>query len=802
MTTQMNQTILPEKMPILALRGLVLFPGMMLHFEVGRKKSMLALNRALHGNQTIFLVPQLDIRDDDPDTAHLSRIGIVATVRQVLKQTGDTCRVLVEGLYRGKIDHIDQYSPYIFGSVTETPDIKARDTVKNEALLRTVKMVFQEYLLVATQIPADVINTVKSCTQIGYLADYIASNILLDYPEKQQLLCELNESKRLQKLLVMLSKEIQLLAYEGEIVEKVKQQIDQNQKEYYLREQLRVITEELGDNDNPQNEAEELRMRVLSLHLPEEAEEKLLKECDRLFKMPPGSHEANVIRTYLDACFDLPWNKSSQISIDIAKAQKLLDRDHYGLTKVKERILELLAVKKLAPDQKGQILCLVGPPGVGKTSIAKSVAKAIGCKYVRIALGGVRDEADIRGHRRTYIGAMPGRIMDALKQAGTNNPLILLDEVDKLGKDSHGDPTSALLEVLDAEQNNTFHDHYIDLPFDLSHVLFVTTANDYSAIPAPLRDRMEVIELGSYTSEEKYQIAKGYLLPKQRHNAGLTAKQVQIKDDALRSIIDHYTKEAGVRTLERTIASVFRKAAKAVASGETKKIVVRAQNLEDYLGPKKYRTELLQKKDEVGVVTGLAWTSVGGETMPIEVAVMDGSGKIELTGSLGDVMKESAKAAISCVRCRVDQYHIAKDFYKSKDIHIHVPEGAVPKDGPSAGVGLVTALVSALTGIPVRADVAMTGEITLRGRVLPIGGLKEKSMAAYRQGIQTVIIPQDNLADLSEVDEVVKQCVTFVPVCEVDTVLKTALVPVTAAQETEPINPVIPQACKPVYAPQ
>ena len=565
---------------------------------------------------------------------------------------------------------------------------------------------------------------------------------------------------------------------EAEISNKVKEQIDENQREYYLREQMKAISEELGESDNPQDEAQEFKQKILELQLIPEVEEKLLKECDRLFKMPVGSHEANVVRNYLDTCLELPWNRMSNIHIDLKKAQRTLDKDHYGLSKVKDRIIELLAARKLSPEMKGQILCLVGPPGVGKTSIARSIAKAIGCQYVRVALGGVKDESDIRGHRKTYIGAMPGRIISAIKQANVRNPLILLDEIDKLGNDFRGDPTSALLEVLDAEQNSTFHDHYIDLPFDLSEVFFVTTANDYSAIPAPLLDRMDVITLSSYTHEEKFHIAKKHLIPKQMAKHGLTGQMVRFTEGAIHALIDGYTREAGVRNLERTIASVLRKCARKVVSGETKRLTIDEKKLEPLLGPKKYRKEEIGKKDEVGVVNGLAWTSVGGETMPIEVAVMEGNGKIELTGSLGDVMKESAKAAITCVRTRTEAYHIRPDFYKTCDIHIHVPEGAVPKDGPSAGIAMATAVVSALSGIPVRHEVAMTGEITLRGKVLPIGGLKEKSMAAYRNGVKTIIISQENQPDLAELDPVVTDSIRFISAETIDTVLEHALVPV------------------------
>lgn len=774
MNHEMNQEN-SRILPVLALRGLVLFPGMMLHFDVGRKKSILALKEAMDRDQTIFLVSQNDITMDDPPVDDLCEVGVVAIVRQVVRQTDEGIRILVEGLYRAKLESVVQEKPVLTAQIVPATEKKAPETARTEALMRSVKETFEQYLRLVPRMPPDVIIGVQACDEAGKLADFIASNVPMHLEQKQRLLCELSDYRRLDKLLVILINEIRVLAIELEISNKVQNQMDENQREYYLREQIKAIAEELGEGDNPQSEAEEFRNRVLELQLAPEVEDKLLKECDRLFKMPFGSHEANVTRNYLDICLELPWNTLDKINIDLNKAQRILDRDHYGLTKVKERIVDLLAVRKLAPEMKGQIICLVGPPGVGKTSIAKSVAKAIGSKYVRIALGGVRDESDIRGHRRTYIGAMPGRIMAAIKQAGTRNPLILLDEIDKLGSDFRGDPTSALLEVLDAEQNNSFHDHYIDLPFDLSEVLFITTANDYSAIPEPLRDRMDVITLSSYTHEEKFHIAKKHLVPKQLKKHGMTAKMFRITDEALHTIIECYTKEAGVRTLERTIASLMRKAAKTLVNGEAARVVVSDNKLEDMLGPKKFLHEKRNSTDQVGVVTGLAWTSVGGETMPIEAVVMEGTGKLELTGSLGDVMKESARLAVSCVRCRARQYHIDSLFYKNCDLHIHAPEGAVPKDGPSAGITMVTALVSALSNVPVRHEVAMTGEITLRGRVLPIGGLKEKSMAAHRDGIKTIIISKENMPDLAELDPVVKENIEFIPVETIDEVLKNAL---------------------------
>lgn len=776
----------PIIFPVVSLRGLVLFPKMMLHFDVGRKKSLLALNAAMQNGQSIFLAPQTDVREEEPMSDGLTTIGVVGTIKQILKQPGDGIRILVEGNYRARIVDVLQEHPFMMCELQTCIEPEPRKTAKVTALMRAVKDLFTEYEELVPKMAPDIALEIQTTDDPGYLADYITANILMEYQDKMDILCEPHPVRRLQKLLKILSREMDILKLENELSLRVKEQIDQNQREYFMREQIKAITEELGEGDSPQSEADEFREKILSLELPDNVREKLLKECDRLFKMPFGSHEANVVRNYLDICMGLPWNKTSRLSIDINKAKRILDRDHYGMDKVKERMLELLAVKKLAPDVKGQIVCLVGPPGVGKTSIAKSVARAMGCKYARIALGGVRDESDIRGHRRTYIGAMPGRIISAVNTAGTRNPLILLDEIDKLGADYKGDPTSALLEVLDGEQNNTFQDHYIDLPFDLSDVLFITTANDPSRIPGPLKDRMDVIELPSYTHEEKFQIAKRHLIPKQMKKHGLSAKTVKLADEALRQLIDGYTREAGVRNLERIIASLFRKAAKKLVAGEVKKVTVSVGQLEPLLGPQRYKEEAIHKKDEIGLVNGLAWTAVGGETMPIEVAIMEGTGKIELTGSLGDVMKESARTAISCVRTRARGLNIDPDFYKTKDIHIHVPEGAVPKDGPSAGIAMATAVVSALSQTPVNHQVAMTGEITLRGRVLPIGGLKEKTMAAYRHGIKTVIIPAENQPDLKEVDEAVKSSLQFVPVETLDMVLEWTLVPKregTAPQE-------------------
>ncbi len=765
-----------KKLPVLALRGLVIFPGMMLQFDVGRKKSVAALTAAMEQDQKILLVTQKDLTDHEPTGEQIYQMGVIAKIKQMISHGDGGVRIFAEGKQRAKILQVVQETPCLMAEYDVAKTRNVRPSYRSEAMIRHTQELFEEYVQNYRRIPPDIILGVIQQKDCGQLADYIASNIMLDYELKQEVLEELHPVRRLEKLDAFLQDEIQILAIENQINERAKEQMDQNQHDYFLREQMKAIAYELGEDDNPQEEAEEYRQKILALKLPKQQEEKLLKECDRLSKMPNGSHEGSGIRPYLDTCIELPWNTSSQEKIDLAKAKKILDRDHYGLDKVKDRILETLAVRKLAPENKGQIICLVGPPGVGKTSIARSIAEAIGRKYVRVSLGGVRDESDIMGHRKTYIGSMPGRIIAAVKQAGTNNPLILLDEIDKLGKDFRGDPSSALLEVLDAEQNSGFHDHYIDMPFDLSNVLFLTTANDQTAIPDPLFDRMDVIPLSSYTHEEKFHIATKHLIPKQLKKHGISPKMLRITPAAVHEVISGYTREAGVRTLERTIAAICRKSAKKIVEGETEKITVSPKNLEELLGPKKFKEEGLGKTDEIGLVNGLAWTSVGGETMPIEVAIMEGSGKLELTGSLGDVMKESAHIAISCIRTRASQYGIRHDFYSKYDIHVHVPEGAIPKDGPSAGIAMATAITSALCNVPVHHDLAMTGEITLRGRVLPIGGLKEKTMAAYRAGIKKVLIPADNAPDLADVDPAVKNAVTFRTVENVQEVLEEALV--------------------------
>lgn len=761
-------------MPVLPLRGLVIFPGMLIHFDVAREKSVNALYGAMGSDQRIFVVAQKDPAIDAPLKDDVFETGVVAKIVQLVKQPENMVRVVIEGQYRAEIKEYNADGEFISAIVEPVKYIKDKTTVMNLALVRSVRNVFEEYLKYMPKMPSDILYKSQNAKNADDFSDFIAANIQAGFESKQRILATKDVTERLEFILDFLTNEVYLLKIERELTDKARAKIDESQKEYMLREQLQIIKGELGE-DEPDDEIREYEEKIKELKLPEEVETTLLKECAKLDKTPFMSQEATVIRTYLDTCLELPWNVYSEDDIDLKRVAESLDKNHYGLKKVKERFLEYLAVKKNAPDMKGQIICLLGPPGVGKTSIAKSVAEAIGKKYARVALGGVRDEAEIRGHRRTYVGSMPGRIINAMKQAGTMNPLIVLDEIDKLASDYKGDPTSALLEVLDSEQNNTFTDHYIDLPFDLSDVMFVTTANDYSTIPAPLRDRMEVIELQSYTLVEKINIAKKYLIPKQLKNCGLNAKDFKFTPKAVEMIINNYTKEAGVRNLERTIASVMRKSVYKKLTEDIEKITISNKDLEELLGPAKYSDSEKSNKDEVGYVNGLAWTSVGGELLPIEIAVMQGTGKIELTGSLGDVMKESAKTAVTCIRSHADELNIDPMFYSTKDIHIHAPDGAVPKDGPSAGITMATALYSALSNKKVRHDVAMTGEITLRGKVLPIGGLNEKSMAAYKNGVKTVIIPKENSRDLAEIDEEVKNNVTFIPVSDIKEVLKIAV---------------------------
>ena len=771
-----NETTL-TRLPVLPLRGLTAFPNMIIHFDVGRMMSIRALEASMKNAQRLFLTAQRELKTDTPTADDLYQIGTVCVVRQILRLPGDNIRVLVEGRSRAVAHQFtvpEQEGDCIYAEVEELGDYVIGVTERRaQALVRTAQERFAEYAQNSSRISPDMEMTVAEGGEPGWLADYITQNLPVEVEAKQEILEELNVTRRLAMVIRLLGEETEILKIENEIQDELKTQMDKNQREYYLREQIKVIQSELGEQDTAA-EAESYRKRVLDLHLPQECEDKLIKEVDRFAKLGGSNAEQGVVRTYLDTVLELPWNKKSEERLDLAEAQSILDRDHYGLKKVKERIMEFLAVKTLAPGLKGQVLCLVGPPGVGKTSIAKSVAEAMGRTYARMSLGGVRDEADIRGHRKTYIGAMPGRIIDALRRAGTSNPLILLDEIDKMGNDFRGDPASAMLEVLDTEQNVAFRDHYIELPFDLSDVLFLTTANDLSTVPRPLLDRMEVIELSSYTEEEKRQIALHHLLPKQMKKHGLEKGQLVLSEKMLGKVIAGYTREAGVRRLEQLLAKLCRKAAKHVADGG-KRLTVSEKNIEELLGTAPYKDDVVSKRDEVGIVNGLAWTSVGGEMLEVEVAVVPGTGKIEVTGNLGNVMQESAKAAVTFVRSRATELSIDPMFYKDNDLHIHFPEAAVPKDGPSAGVTITTALVSALTEAPVRHDVAMTGEVTLRGRVLPIGGLREKTMAAYRAGIKTVVIPKDNEAELQDIAPVVREALHFVSAARMDTVMETAI---------------------------
>ena len=763
-------------MPVLALRGLTIFPNMLLHFDVGRGASIKALDEAMAEGLPIFLVAQRDLTVEEPGEKDLYTVGTVSNVKQILRLPGDNVRVMVEGSSRGRLVSMGKTTPFLQGEVEVLPAPEhTRNTPKTEALIRSTYELFERYAELSPRMTGDVLISVLSSEDPGYIADYIAQNIAMRASDKQAILEELQPVRRLTKLAHALSREVSVLELEQEVQSKVREQLSDNQRDYVLREQLKVLRQELGESEDGDSEQDEYRARIEKANLPEEVAKKAKKELSRLAKQPFGSAEATVIRNYLDVLLDLPWNKHTRERTDVAAARKVLDADHYGLQKVKERILEFLAVRQLAPELKGQVICLVGPPGVGKTSIAMSVARATGRKLTRISLGGVHDEAEIRGHRKTYVGAMPGRIIDGIRRAGSCNPLLLLDEIDKLASDIHGDPASALLEVLDGEQNGTFRDNFLEVPFDLSEVFFITTANTTNTIPRPLLDRMEVIELSSYTDEEKLQIAKEYLLPKERKRHGLKKSQLKLTDDAIRALITGYTRESGVRVLERRIGALCRKTAMKIVSGDVKQVSLTASDLEGFLGPKPYHPDRRETESLVGVVNGLAWTQVGGEMLQVEVNVVPGTGKVELTGNLGDVMKESAKAALSYIRSRAQRLGIEEDFYKTKDLHVHFPEGAVPKDGPSAGITITTAMVSALTNTPVRQNLAMTGEITLRGRVLPIGGLREKTMAALRNGMKTVLIPADNVSDLEEIDQTVRATLKFVPVEQVDQVLSVVL---------------------------
>lgn len=792
--TDYNVKIDDMEMPVVPLRGLVVFPKMALHFDVGRRRSVNAIKAAMKGKNRVFLVAQRDAGVDEPGIDDLYETGVICSIKQtVRKPDSDNMRVIVQGISRAHLFALTQTRPFLAGSLIPATEEEPQSSAELEAYARAVKDEFRLYASYISKIPSEVGVKLLSITDYGYLCDYICSNCFLDYYKKQSVLETLPVADRLSKLFFLLKTENETLQIESDIHEKVQENLERNQREYYLREEMRVISEALGDADDPVEEADEYRAKIEKLKCSDDIREKLLSECSKLMKMPQGSHEGTVVRNYLDKCLELPFSKFTKDNIDLKAAEKLLNKEHYGLEDVKKRILESLAVFKRNPDFSGQILCLAGPPGVGKTSVVKSLAKSMGRKYTRIALGGIHDEAEIRGHRRTYIGAMPGRIIDSVIKSGVMNPVILLDEIDKVGNDYKGDPASALLEALDPEQNFSFTDHYIDFPVDLSKVLFITTANDTSTIPAPLLDRMEIIELSSYTALEKFHIAKEHLIKKEMKKHELKAREFKITDDGIYSLIECYTLEAGVRGLEKSIASLCRKAAVALESG-AKSFKVSSKNIEEILGPAKFRQDKISDKDLVGTINGLAWTSAGGTLLPIEVSAVEGTGKIVLTGNLGDVMQESAKTAVSFVRANCERYGIDEEFYKTKDIHIHAPEAAVPKDGPSAGLAITTALVSELTGIPVKRDIAMTGEISLKGKALAIGGLKEKSMAAYKAGCSTVIIPADNEKDLSRISEEVKSAVTFKCVETFYEAANEALKFVAAKAQTTDIGKIIKKA--------
>ncbi|MDE6840577.1 MAG: endopeptidase La [Oscillospiraceae bacterium] len=762
--------------PVLALRGLTVFPQLMLHFDVGRAASIQALEEAMGENREIFLVTQRDLTVENPAQRDLYAIGTIADVKQILRLPENGVRVMVEGRSRGRLLRLAGTEPYLTAEVAylDEPPAAKGTSPRTEAAIRQIYNQMERYTELSDRVAPETYLKLLASDDPGYIADYAAQNLPLRFEDKQAVLEELRPARRLERLCRILGREVEILEVESELAAKIHEQVAASQRDYFLREQLRVIQRELGEGEED-DEIADYRLRITQAKLSAEVEEKLLKEVKHLEKQPYGSSEAAVLRTYLDTCLELPWRVKTRERVSVAAVSKALEADHFGLQKVKERILEFVAVKQLAPQLKGQIICLVGPPGVGKTSIAMSMAKAMNRKLARISLGGIRDEADIRGHRKTYVGAMPGRIIAGIRQAGSSNPVLLLDEIDKVGSDHRGDPAAALLEVLDSEQNESFRDHYLELPFDLSNVMFITTANTTETIPRPLLDRMEVIELSSYTDREKVQIAKRHLLPRQLKRHGLTRTQLRISDSGLESLISGYTKESGVRQLERNLAALCRKCAARIVKENVKQIHITASNLSELLGPRRYLEEPASKEPLVGVVNGLAWTSVGGEILEVEVNVVPGSGKLVLTGNLGDVMKESARAALSYIRSRAVQLGIEPDFHSAKDIHVHFPEGAVPKDGPSAGIAIAAAAVSALTGIPVRRDVAMTGEITLRGRVMAIGGLREKTMAALRGGISTVIIPHENEKDLEEIDQTVRKALKFVRVKQVDEVLAQVL---------------------------
>lgn len=767
-----------EKMavlPVIATRGIVLFPHTNMNFDIGREISKKALEEASKNHTNIFIVCQKNPEDENVSADSLYKIGTVARISQVMHMPDNVTRIIVTGIKRGIIREIHSTAPYIRAAIEEIDDFYSTAGPLQSAYINNLKSTFNEYFASNPKLNADNFMHVISMNNIEILTDTISGSLDCDFAKKQNLLEELDPYKRSEMLETDITERIQVLKLEKKIAQKVKNNIDQNQHEYYLREQMKVISEELGEKDGALKDAEEFRNRIKKAKITGDSAEKLLKEVSRFEHMPSNSPESNIIRSYLETVLDMPWNKKTKETFDINDARKVLNEDHYGLEKVKDRILEYLAVRHFTNGKVATVLCLAGPPGVGKTSVAKSIARALNRKYVRISLGGIHDEADIRGHRKTYLGAMEGRIMAAMKEAKVSNPLILLDEIDKMGVDYKGDPSAALLEVLDYEQNSTFRDHYIEIPFDLSQVLFITTANSLETVSQPLLDRMEIIELSGYTAFEKFNIAKQYLVRKSLDKNGLTSSQVKIDDNALNDIIEYYTREAGVRKLEQQIGSLCRKAARNILENNKKSVRITKKNLPDYLGKHRYHFDMMNDSSEIGIARGLAWTAVGGDTLSIEVNVMDGTGKIELTGKLGDVMKESAKTAISYIRSVGADYNVHSKFYENKDIHIHVPEGAVPKDGPSAGITMATAVISALTNKPVRNDVAMTGEITLRGRVLPIGGLKEKSLAAYRAGIRTIIIPYDNKADIDDIPKDIANEINFLPVKHVNEVWDIAL---------------------------
>ncbi len=762
------------RMPVLALRGLMVFPYMVLHFDVGRPRSVAALEAAMTTDQRIFLTAQQDTEVEDPEAEDLCRMGTVAVIRQVMNLPGDSLRVLVEGERRAVLERMTQEDPCFMGDVRPMEDTCTADDIEVAALVRAVKDFFEEYGQASQRVSHETVASIREVEDAAQISDIIAANVLTRLEDRQKVLEETDVAARLDVLCTILAREIELVGVEKQVQARVKKQIERNQKDYYLREQVKAIQTELGDAEA--TDTEELRERMLKTPLNEEARQRVEKELERLSRMAPGTPEVGMARTYIEWILDLPWGKETADNLSLTRARKVLAKDHYGLEKVKERIVEYLAVLQMKKDMKGPILCFVGPPGVGKTSIVRAIASAVGRKFVQMSLGGVRDEAEIRGHRRTYLGAIPGRIISGLKQAGSMNPVFLFDEIDKMSHDYRGDPASCLLEVLDAEQNGAFRDHYLELPFDLSRVMFITTANSVETIPGPLLDRMEIIEVPSYTEEEKLQITKRHLLPKQITAHGLAAKSVKMSDKVLRQLIEGYTREAGVRTLERTVAKVVRKAAVTMLDEGVETVTVTGEVLGKYLGAARYTREMPEKEARIGVVNGLAYTSVGGEMLEVECLAMPGKGNLRLTGKLGEVMKESAEAAFTWVRAHSAELGLADDFYRDRDVHIHVPEGAVPKDGPSAGVTMTTALVSIFTGVPVRQDVAMTGEITLRGRVLPIGGLKEKTLAAYRAGVTTLLIPRENRKDLEEVPDYVLSQFHIVTAESIETVLETALV--------------------------